>query len=191
MTKAFEQRLGQHLEKYLLFISRIHEKKGVDLLIEAYIELRFRGIRIPDLVIAGPGLETSYGKHMQELAAGTKGVFFPGMLTGDAKWGAFYGCEAFVLPSHQENFGIAIVEAMACSKPVLISDKVNIWSEIQKAGAGIITSDTLEGTLKSLQRWSSISKAEKLEISQRARKSYEERFAIAPSSERLLKTIKQ
>jgi glycosyltransferase involved in cell wall biosynthesis len=57
------------------------------------------------------------------------------MLTGGQKWGAFYGCSAFLLPSHQENFGIAIVEAMACGKPVLISNKVNIWKEI-KAGNG-------------------------------------------------------
>ncbi len=59
------------------------------------------------------------------------------MLTGDLKWGAFRAAEAFVLPSHQENFGIAVVEALACGKPVLISDKVNIWREIVEDGAGL------------------------------------------------------
>jgi glycosyltransferase involved in cell wall biosynthesis len=75
------------------------------------------------------------------------------MLSGEAKWGAFYGCEVFVLPSHQENFGLAIVEALACSKPVLISNQVNIWREIQDFNAGIVADDTLEGTINLLGSW--------------------------------------
>jgi glycosyltransferase involved in cell wall biosynthesis len=73
------------------------------------------------------------------------------MLEGDAKWGAFYGCEAFVLPSHQENFGISVVEALACDKPVLISSKVNIWREISEDNAGIVEEDTLEGVRRLLR----------------------------------------
>ena len=60
------------------------------------------------------------------------------MLTGDLKWGALHAAEAFILPSHQENFGIAVVEALACGKPVLISDKVNIWREIEADGACLV-----------------------------------------------------
>jgi glycosyltransferase involved in cell wall biosynthesis len=79
------------------------------------------------------------------------------MLSGAAKWGALYGCEAFVLPSHQENFGIAVVEALACGKPVLISDQVNIWPEIVEDGAGLVEGDTEEGVEKLLrsflERW--------------------------------------
>ena len=94
-------------------------------------------------MIAGPGLDTAFGREMRQLAESLcpqpstltpqPAVFFPDMLTGDAKWGALYGCEAFVLPSHQENFGIAVVEALACGKPVLISNQVNIWREIEAA----------------------------------------------------------
>ena len=54
------------------------------------------------------------------------------------KWGAFHAADAFVLPSHQENFGIAVVEALACGLPVLISDKVNIWPDIVHDQAGIV-----------------------------------------------------
>lgn len=64
------------------------------------------------------------------------------MLQGDVKWGAVHGCEEFVLPSRQENFAIAVVEALACGKPVLISDQVNIWREIAEDGAGLVGGDT-------------------------------------------------
>ena len=72
-------------------------------------------------------------------------VHWPGMLKGDAKWGAFAVSDAFVLPSHQENFGIAVAEALACGRPVLISDQVNIAPEIEADGCGIVEHDTLEG----------------------------------------------
>jgi glycosyltransferase involved in cell wall biosynthesis len=73
------------------------------------------------------------------------------MLQGDLKWGAFHAAEAFVLPSHQENFGMAVVEALACGLPVLISDKVNIWPEILHDKAGIVNPDTTEGTYRSME----------------------------------------
>ena len=67
------------------------------------------------------------------------------MLTGDVKWGAFPAAEIFALPSHQENFGIPVVEALACALPVLITDKVNIWREIESDGAGLIGEDNVAG----------------------------------------------
>ena len=94
----------------------------------------------------GPGLEGDFGKKIQLLASRSDNVFFPGMLTGDAKWSTFDAAQVFVLPSHQENFGIAIVEALACAKPVLISDKVNIRREIAKSNAGIVKADNGEET---------------------------------------------
>jgi glycosyltransferase involved in cell wall biosynthesis len=154
---------------YLLFLGRIHPKKGVDLLIRAYAEVLKNDklkTTFPHLVIAGPGWDTSYGRQMRHLIhianaevpsenCKLKTVNQPrihaiGMLEGDSKWGAFHGCEAFILPSHQENFGIAVVEALACAKPVLISNKVNIWREIQKYKAGIVEQDNFIGTKKLL-----------------------------------------
>jgi glycosyltransferase involved in cell wall biosynthesis len=113
----------------LLYLGRIHPKKGVDDLLKAFRRTRKEMPNVPDLVIAGPGLESKFGKAMWKLA-GNDPVYFPGMLEGPAKWGAFQGCEAFVLPSHQENFGIAVVEAMACKRAVLITNKVNIHREV-------------------------------------------------------------
>lgn len=176
---------------FFLFLSRIHEKKGVDILIEAYkksIVNKSKESDIPVLVIAGPGLDTNYGKKILEMVNEdvtlNNTIFFPNMLTGDAKWGAFYNCEAFVLPSHQENFGIAVVEALACGKPVLISNQINIWKEIHQAKAGIIQEDTLKGTTGFLQDWIKMSLEKKEMMSNNAEVCFQTYYSIDSAVER-------
>jgi glycosyltransferase involved in cell wall biosynthesis len=175
---------------YILFLSRIHEKKGVDLLLRAFIECKnqsgFANASL-SLVIAGPGLDTPYGRSLQLLAEenGMKDfVFFPGMLSGEAKWGAFYGCEAFVLPSHQENFGISVAEALACSRAVLISNQVNIWKEIKNGGGGLVYDDTLEGTRNLLKDWMNLSPQEKQAMGEKAGETFMNNFTITQSAAR-------
>ncbi|HEX8330743.1 MAG TPA: glycosyltransferase [Hymenobacter sp.] len=188
MRTAFEDALpGAPEQPYLLFLSRIHEKKGTDLLVAAYAEGAAGPTGAP-LVVAGPGLDTPYGRAVQAQAAGAPAgaVSFAGMLTGASKWGAFYGAEAFVLPSHQENFGIAVVEALACGKPVLISKQINIWREIDAAGAGLVADDTAAGTRDLLARWARLTAAEKQAMGRRARAAFEEYFAVGPATARLL-----
>lgn len=175
---------------YLLFLSRLHEKKGADLLVQAYAA-GAAGADAPPLVVAGPGLDTPYGRAVQALAVGAPAgaVAFPGMVTGAGKWGAFYGAAAFVLPSHQENFGIAVVEALACGKPVLISNQINIWREIEAAGAGLVADDTAAGTRDLLARWGRLSATEQQAMGQRARAAYEQYFAVGPATDRLLAAL--
>ena len=198
MTKAFINKcpnLNGH--RYMLFLSRIHEKKGVDLLIKAYSTiLAQRGTacdEIPKLVIAGPGLDDEYGERIAKMVNDDNVlkdfIFFPGMLTGDAKWGAFYGCQVFVLPSHQENFGIAIVESLACGKPVLISNKVNIWKEVITGGAGIVAEDSEQGTLDLLERWLKKSTGDKQAMGEHAQKTYKKMFAIDQVSKQLANAL--
>ncbi|PZR24728.1 MAG: glycosyl transferase family 1 [Citrobacter freundii] len=163
---------------YLLFLSRIHAKKGIDQLIKVYIQLADNGIKMPRLVIAGPGMDTAFGKDLAREAAKTESILFPGMLTGDAKWGAFYGCEAFILPSHQENFGIALVEAMACGKPVLTTCQVNIWKDIEKGEAGLICEDNEESIRKQLLSWNEMDIARKIQTGVNALRTYNQRFSI-------------
>jgi glycosyltransferase involved in cell wall biosynthesis len=180
-------------QRYILFLSRIHEKKGVDLLLQAYANVYKPDS--PRLVIAGPGMDSALGTQLKEIVSRhpsiADAVHFPGMLSGDAKWGAFYGSEAFVLPSHQENFGIAVVEALACNKPVLISNQVNIWREIEAAGAGFIADDTTAGTEKLLNAWGVLSNADKTGMGQRARAAFEKLYAIGPAAERLVETFQK
>lgn len=186
-------------DSFILFLSRIHEKKGIILLLEAYLIIIQERLeknnsdqvsnvpaKIPKLVIAGPGIETTYGKRIKKFLSNypilADKVFFPGMLAGKAKWAAFYGCEAFVLPSHQENFGIAVVEALACSKPVLISNQINIHKEIKDSGAGLVASDTLSGILDLLETWFALPNEKKVKMGERAKALFENQFSITKAA---------
>jgi glycosyltransferase involved in cell wall biosynthesis len=102
----------------------------------------------------------------------------PGMLEGEMKWGAFHAAEAFALPSHQENFGVAVAEALACSLPVLISNKVNIWREIVAQNAGFAESDDASGTLRLLQNWIALSSAQRASMRENARCCFDEHFEV-------------
>lgn len=176
---------------YLLFLSRIHRKKGVDLLIDAFARVADASRDI-QLVIAGPdqgGQAAALKARAAELGVEHR-LHWPGMLAGDAKWGAFYGCDAFVLPSHQENFGIVVAEAMACGKPVLITDKVNIWREVEGAGAGLVESDTVDGTTRLLQRWFALTPSERSTMSAAAAKGFHDKFDLTVVAPQLLRTLR-
>jgi glycosyltransferase involved in cell wall biosynthesis len=78
-------------------------------------------------------------------------VTLTGMLEGERKLAALRDAEMFVLPSYGENFGIVVVEAMACGLPVIISDRVNIWREIAAADAGLVVKCDVEEVARALE----------------------------------------
>jgi glycosyltransferase involved in cell wall biosynthesis len=200
MTDAFAQKCPDlDQAPYFIFLSRIHPKKGVELTIKAYAATYHaspvrENAPIPHLVIAGPGLETEYGQAIHKLASDLcppGHVHWPGMLTGNAKWGALYGAEAFVLTSHQENFGIAVVEALACGTPTLISNQINIWQEISGDKGGLVANDNEDGAKQIFRQWKALSLREREGIRRAARNCYEKRFDIAVSAKNLLATLQQ
>jgi glycosyltransferase involved in cell wall biosynthesis len=105
-------------------------------------------------------------------------VHWPGMLGGDLKWGALRSADAFVLPSHQENFGIAVAESLAARRPVLISREVNIWQEIQADQVGMVEPDTLEGTENLLRRWLAMSEDERAAMAARCYTTFRKRYSM-------------
>jgi glycosyltransferase involved in cell wall biosynthesis len=193
LTKAREDFLNAYPDlrgkRVLLFLGRLHDKKGCDLLIEALSA-------VPDsmlhLVIAGPSANKNYLDQLEHLAARTAGrVVFTGMLDGNLKWGGFAAADAFVLPSHQENFGIAVAEALACGVPVLISNKVNIWREIEQAGAGYVDADDLVGTTRLLERWLATSEQDRQSMRANAKKCFADHFEINRATDSLLSVLQR
>ncbi|HEY0866054.1 MAG TPA: glycosyltransferase [Fimbriimonas sp.] len=192
-TQAFYSAVpGAAGKRALLFLGRIHPKKGLDLLVEAFAEA-MGGKSGWVLVVAGPdqaGWKPRIEAKAERLGVAGR-ILWPGMLLGDAKWGAFRSAEAFVLPSHQENFGIAVAEALGCGTPVLISDKVNIWREVDLDGAGWIAPDTAAGCKRLFDRLLSSSAAERAAMSTRASECFSRRFDAARLGESLAELVEE
>jgi glycosyltransferase involved in cell wall biosynthesis len=179
-------------KRLLLFMSRLHPKKGLDLLIQAFGQVVERDPRL-HLVVAGPdqeGLRAGLEARARTLGIAER-ITWASMLTGDARWGAYYAAEAFCLPSHSENFGMVVAEALARGLPVLISDKVNIWREIEADRAGFVAPDTLAGTVSLLKGWLQLSDTQRLEMGDRARACFAKRFEIRKAAEKLLSVIER
>ena len=144
-----DQKLGNEafLSKYpelagkriVFFLSRVDPKKGLDLLLDGFAKIRATR---PDaaLVVAGNG-EEGFIDRLREQAHDLgiqRDVIWVGFLEGEEKRAAFAAAEVFVLPSYSENFGVAVVEAMASGLPVIISDQVGIHREVAEAKAGLV-----------------------------------------------------
>jgi glycosyltransferase involved in cell wall biosynthesis len=105
--------------------------------------------------------------------------------------GGFCAAQVFALPSHQENFGIAVAEALACAKPVLLSDKVNIWQEIVADGAGIAAPDDAEGTLATLTQWLALAPREQTAMGRRALSCFAARYDMRTNAQAILKILSE
>ena len=173
-------------KRLVVFMGRIHPKKGCDLLIEAFAKVLGQQ---PDwhLVMAGPdqvGWREDLNYRAAQLGIAPR-ITWTGMLGGAMKWGALRAAEIFVLPSHQENFGIAVAEALVVGVPALISNKVNIWREIESDGAGLVSEDTLKGTSGMLQSYVELPTEKRRAMRQAARHCFETRFEIKKAAQTL------
>jgi glycosyltransferase involved in cell wall biosynthesis len=140
--------------KTILYLSRLDPIKGLDQLIDA-LGLLSREREDFVLLVVGDGPE-AYRQKLQSLLDGngirSRAVFL-GPVYGDAKWQVMREADLFALTSHHENFGVAVVEAMAAGLPVVISKHTNIHSEIERSGAGLVTSlapDEIAAALRQL-----------------------------------------
>jgi len=130
-----------HTKTNILFLSRIDPKKGIDTLICALQRLASEGREFV-FTLAGSG-DAAYEEKVSGMIrdAGLLGrTVIKGFVTGEEKASTFRQADIFVLPSHQENFGIVVMEAMASGLPVIISNEVNIHGDIAKAKAGLVVS---------------------------------------------------
>ena len=132
---AFRRAQGVGERPLIVFLSRLHHKKGLDLLLPAFAKLSDSRVM---LALIGPG-ERSYVEQLRaqaaQLGVGDR-VIVPGMIAGRARLEALRDADLFCLPSYQENFGVSVIEALGVGTPVLISDQVNIHREVAAAGVG-------------------------------------------------------
>lgn len=176
-----------HGKKIVSFLGRLNFKKGLDLLIDAVAELK-KSVQDVHCVIAGPDDE-GYGSrlkrwiHQKGMA---EDVTFTGFLNVDQKRELFGDSEVFCLPSHQENFGIAVVEAMACALPVVVSDQVSLSKEIQSVEAGIVTRlkvFEIASALKQLLQHDSL----KRRMGEQGRNLVRDKYRWEPNARRLIR----
>lgn len=153
-TEFFNEYPQLKERKRLLYLGRMHPKKGLDLLVRSFLTDCLEG---EILVLAGP-LEKP-DRYLAKLLSETKGledkIVWTGMLSDDLKWGALRSADALILPSHQENYGMVVAEALSVGTPVFLTDKVNLWREVTKSGAGFVASDDERGIDGLLEDWRS------------------------------------
>jgi len=181
---------GLDRRRFLLFLGRIHPKKGCDILIRAFARVACVHSDT-DLVIAGP--DPIGWRHELERIAHEEGIaarlHWPGMLMGDVKWGAYRLADAFVLPSHSENFGIVVAEALAGNLPVLFTDKINIWREVAAGGGGLVAHDEVDDFTRILCRFLEMPRDEKEQMAARARDVFIKHFDIKAAAANMLDII--
>ena len=149
-TQRFPELSGRRI---ILFLGRLHPKKQPHLLIDAFAAVKAANSDL-HLVLAGPG-EDDYVKRLKSRVKKLgldDCVTFTGALQGDAVREAYSAAEIFALPSLQENFGNAMVEAMAASCPVVISRSLDLAPDIANAEAGLLCEPTVEAFAAALQR---------------------------------------
>ena len=161
----------------LLAMSRLDEKKGIDAVITAFHRLA----GVPELsdwrlLIAGVGSPSyvSLLRRMADGGAGRERIVFTGWIDGEARRSTLQAARLFVLASHQENFGIAVVEAMAAGLPAVVSPGVNLARDIADAGAGWVSERTPDALAASLN--ASMSNAAEVQSRAIAARRFADRF---------------
>ena len=172
--------------RIVLFLSRIDPIKGLELLLQAFAQVRATGAEV-GLLIAGHG-EPAYVLNLQRLAVGlgiADDVYWAGFVSGVDKQGALAAADVFALPSYSENFGVAVVEAMAAGLPVVISDQVGINNEVVDAGAGSAVPCEVNQITTALLHVIDDPSA-RIMMGERGRKLVSERYSIAGTTKMLL-----
>jgi glycosyltransferase involved in cell wall biosynthesis len=169
-------------KKVLLYLGRFHPKKGVDLLINSFLK---QSKKNDILLLAGP-LDNAdpHLKYLKEQThKNSNQIVWSGMLKDDLKWGALRMADALILPSHQENFGMVIAEALSVETPVFLTNKVNLWREVLDSGAGIVSDDDQGGIDHLIQQWVTDVHYECLE---NASKCFREKLHISQTVEKII-----
>lgn len=184
---GIEMKTSWKRKKNVLFLSRVHVKKGINFLIEAVAALKgeMQDYRV---IIAGEG-DTGYIGDLKALA-GRLGIAdnirFIGGVYGDKKWQLFRDADVFVLPTHSENFGIVVAEALACATPV-ITTKGTPWQELETCHCGWWTEVGKEPTKEALHCFLSLAEKDLEVMGHNGRRLVEEKYSSRKMAEDMVK----
>jgi glycosyltransferase involved in cell wall biosynthesis len=139
-----------HNRRLILFLGRIHFKKGLDILAQAWGRVS-RDWPDAHLVLAGPNFEGTQAQLEEQLGklAIRDRVTFTGMLASDLKWSALAAAECFVLPSYSEGLSVAVLEAMGLGVPVVITEQCNLPC-VAASGSGWVIQPTIDPLISAL-----------------------------------------
>lgn len=189
-TREFFSRFPSLLNRrIILYLGRMHRIKGCDVLIRAFAQVAARDPRL-QLVLAGP--DSTLAGDLRALAVQlgvAQQVTWTGGIFDDLKWGALRSAELFALSSHSDSFGVSVIEAMACGVPVAISNKVNIWKEIVKSGAGYASNDDVAGTAGALDKWLTAGDPARAAMRLDAARCFREHYEVRHSVRNLIRTL--
>lgn len=165
-------------KKTMLFLSRVHVKKGIDLLMEAVAQLRSK-LQDYTFVIAGEG-DANYIQQLktkaEQLGVGAQFDFVGGVY-GEDKWRLFREADVFVLPTHSENFGIVVAEALASGTPVITTTGTP-WQELNTRACGWWIENTLEIWTKTLTLAIDLDEESLKRLGLNGRRLVEEKYSI-------------
>lgn len=176
-------------KKLIVFLGRIHEKKGLDILIKTFLET-YDLNKSFHLVIAGTGEKKLINELKSLIPKKNKNdITWTGLLLKKIKWDLFNSTYLFCLPSHQENFGISVVEALSSKVPVLISNQINIHQMITKYNAGKVSQDNFISYKKNYIKMIKLLEKNYKQISKNSLKCFKKEFFIDNYFKNLIKNL--
>jgi glycosyltransferase involved in cell wall biosynthesis len=178
-------------KRLFLFLGRIARVKNCDSLLRAFAALCGNNNDC-HLLMSGPDFEGWKGQLVrlsEELRIADR-ITWTGPLYGDLKWGAIRASELLVLPSHCETFPVAVLEALACRRAVLVSDGVGIYREVADGNAGLVCRDDVDSIASSLRTWWSLSPEQRTSFGEGAYELYRARYEIRTASARQVDVIR-
>ena len=178
--KIFYKRFPQlKNKKFFLYLGRFHKKKGCEILIKSIKKMIDNNLEVY-VFLAGP-----QNSHKDDLKALSKkynlsnNLIWSDIILNEMKWGAILASEAMVLSSHGENFGVSLVESLSCSKPILTTNKVNIFREIEKFKAGFISNNNVNSFYNILIKFKNLNKDRISLMNRNSLKCFNENFNLS------------
>lgn len=186
-VESIEMKSSWKRNKEILFLSRIHVKKGINYLVEAVAQLKgqMQGYVVH---ITGEG-DTAYIEELKQQVARlgiSELLSFDGGVYGNRKWELFRQADLFVLPTHSENFGIVVAEALASGTPV-VTTKGTPWSELESEHCGWWTEVSTEAIVQALRNFLSYTEDELQVMGHNGRKLIEEKYSARKVAEEFVK----